>query len=109
VSGYEPLPANLERVRKSLNELFKRNGRPWTYEEESTLAEICRSGEAENELASILVLRQKMSMEDRHFFPRSIIAVLRGWSKLLDTAAIYEAPKTPEQQKALQAALARWR
>jgi len=103
------LSFDLQLLKTELGSLFKRNGRPWNYEEEFALSEICQSGTAAADLRKIIALRERMSLEDRHFFPRSVISILRNWNKLLDTDAIYQTPKTPDERKAIEAALNRWK
>ena len=98
----------LEKVRSELSRMFLRKGRPWTYEEEFALSEVCQSPTVLDDLRRIVGLRDRMSLEDRHFFPRSAVAVLRKWSTLLDTDAIYQTPKSSDERKAIEAALKRW-
>ncbi len=110
LKNHPPLEnSTIQLLKTELGSLFKRNGRPWNYEEEFALSEICQSGTAAADLRKIIALRERMSLEDRHFFPRSVISILRNWNKLLDTDAIYQTPKTPDERKAIEAALNRWK
>jgi hypothetical protein len=100
---------DFEFVRGQLNEIFKRNGRPWNYGEEFKLSELCRRPTVTAELKRIIGLRVRMTADDRRYFPRSIERVLERWDALLDTEAIYQPPQTPDERRAMDAALARWK
>jgi len=103
-----PSLAVFEFARAELNKMFQRNGRAWSNEEEFMLAEICKSPDVKNEVSILVNLREKMPADDRRFFPQSVPGLLRKWGQMLDTAAIYQRPQSPEQRKAIEAALKRW-
>ena len=82
----------LECVRSAVNALIKRPPTDrWTYAEEHALAEICQRPDILTQLKHIQEYRQKI--RNSEFFPRSVIALLEGWSKTLDHARNCPEPK----------------
>lgn len=89
-------------LRDDLDAMFKRNGRAWTYAEEHALFMVTASPTAKDEWNQIKSYHSKLVPKDKPFFPQSAISLLESWSKLLDKAAVYEVPKSPEELKRLQ-------
>jgi uncharacterized protein YdaU (DUF1376 family) len=92
----------MEELVKRLGELYRRPaGARWTYNEESTLAEICRRDDAIAEFDHILALRRSMQPDDRkRFFPQSINSLLQKWNETLDKARIQCPIKRTQPAKA---------
>jgi len=96
-------------VKEQLSLIFSRNGRPWDDVEERALLELCQRPDVTGELKRIVALRARMTDDDRRFFPHSIPRVIEKWNALLDTDAIYQPKRTPEQQRKLASMMAEWK
>ena len=93
----------LNTIRSELCAMFKRpESRRWNYQEEYALAQVAMSDDCLNEWQAIKSFRERMPANERRFHANSIESVLTNWNKLLDRAAVYEVPKSPEELKRLQ-------
>lgn len=99
-------PTNREEsllmIRNILSDAFYRPpDSPWSYLEESTLAELVRERpKAERELKMMLEWRSKLEPEKRKFFPTSIHSLLSNWSKTLDRARMAFKEPAPQPKSA---------
>jgi hypothetical protein len=92
------LEVDFGTIRQLLGDAFYRPPEsPWSYMEESTLAELIRERpKLGPELRMILDWRSKLEPAKRKFFPTSIHSLLSNWSKTLDRARL--SFKEPEPQ-----------
>jgi len=76
--------------------MFRRpENEPWSYLEESLLAEIGRRPAVTAEFQIIVNFRRRTPPDDKKFLPQSVQALLENWTKTLDRAR--NAPRlTPE-------------
>lgn len=93
-NSYEPplrkpsASTGVVKFKERLSALYRRNGDPWSYEEERLAVETCNRLNAHSELGELEVFRDTMS--DPAFFPRSVLRLLQNWQPTLDNA---RAPK----------------
>lgn len=75
-----------EKLKTEISGIWNKERR-WSHLEESTLAEISRSPEAELEWSRILAYREILPIRDRlKFFPQSVGRLLQNWTEVLDRA-----------------------
>jgi hypothetical protein len=79
--------SGISSLRETLNRVYSRPlTQPWTYAEESALAEIARRPSAVSEAEIICKFRRKLPDEDKRFFPQSAGKLLQKWDETLDRA-----------------------
>jgi len=80
--------ARVEKLRSSLSSMFRRpDSCRWSYEEESTLAEVARRDDCLAELEAIRKHRASVPKEEQRFLKgRDIAGLLRDWTSALDQA-----------------------
>lgn len=79
--------SHFDYLKSEISQFYERAGH-WTHFEESSLADITRSRtDCKKEYSSIIEYHASIPSKDKRFFPRSIEALLSGWTKTLDAAA----------------------
>jgi hypothetical protein len=76
-------------LETGLNTAYQRSaGSPWTYAEQTQLAEVSRRPEVLKELETLLAYRRRLPANEKRFFPNSIGSLLAKWTDVLDKAHI---------------------
>lgn len=79
----------LQKLETGLNTAYQRTwDSPWTYAEQSQLAEIARRPAALMELEMLLAHRRRLPGPEKRFFPNSVGSLLAKWTDVLDQARI---------------------
>jgi len=85
--------AVLDELKRQLSIAYGRpSEQPWTYGDESMLAEIARRPKALEELGILMTARYRMPAADRKYFPRSIASLIQKWDEKLDAVRALKPP-----------------
>ena len=91
-----PAVSVLKNLENALNTMYSRKpNSPWTYAEQTQLAEISLRPDVLRELQVISALRHRTPTAERRYFPHSIGSLLSKWTDSLDKASSLK-PKPAE-------------
>ena len=89
-------------LKERVNVLFKQPRRRWTYVEEQALCEVANRPDSGKELDEIEAWKDKMSHNERKYFPNTVLGLLEKWPGNLDRARNYVKPISAEEEKKAQ-------